>query len=115
VGKVFLEFPTSTPWERVLAVEKDLYLERREFTNEPNPILHLSVGNKSLRSYAEIQVITVLSDVNNNTFAASQTIVDGLEPNSRKEIYFTWPKPFSAEPSYVDSSWRVNAFKLNRP
>jgi hypothetical protein len=115
VGKVFLEFPTSTPWERVSPVEKDLYIERREFSNEPRPILHLSVGNSSLLPYSDIQVVTVLSDINNNTFAASKTIVDSLGSNSRKEVYFTWPRPFSAEPSYVDSYWRVNAFSLSQP
>ncbi|HRZ30220.1 MAG TPA: hypothetical protein P5274_00910 [Candidatus Paceibacterota bacterium] len=115
VGKVFLEFPTSTPWERVESVEKDIYTERREFTNEPRPTLHLSVGNSSLRSYNDIQVVTVLSDINNNTLAASKTIVDSLGPNSRQEVYFTWPRPFLIEPSYIDAYWRVNAFNLNQP
>lgn len=112
--KVFLEFPTSTPWEKVSSVEKDIYIERREFTNLPKPILHISVGNKSLRSYSNTQVITVLSDVNNNAFAASKTIIDRLEPNTQQESYFTWPSPFLSDPSYIDSYWRVNAFNLGK-
>ncbi len=112
--KVFLEFPTSTPWEKVSPVEKDIYTERREFINEPKPLLHISVGNNSLRSYSNIEVVTVLSDVNNNAFAASKTIVDRLEPNTRQETYFTWPHSFLAEPSYIDSYWRVNTFNLDK-
>jgi hypothetical protein len=111
--KVFLEFPTSTPWEKVAPIPKDLYVERRDFVNEPKPVLRLSVDNSSLKTYADIQVTTVLADINNNVFGASRTTIDRLAPNTRQEIYFTWPETFSLAPSTIDSYWRVNAFDLN--
>ncbi len=114
VGKVFVEFPTSTPWEKAAPVAKDIFIERREFANEPKPVLHLSVGNSSLKTIRDISIITVLSDINNNAFAASETKLDAVEPNSRQETYFTWPEPFSGDPSYVESYWRVNSFNPNK-
>lgn len=114
VKKAFLEFPTSTPWETINPVAKDILVERREFTNEPKAVLHLSVNNRSLKAIQDIFLITVLSDINNNAFAASQTKIDSLGPNSRQETYFTWPNPFLSEPSHVESYWRVNSFNLNK-
>lgn len=114
VRKAFLEFPTSTPWETVSPVAKDILIERREFTNTPKPVLHLSVSNSSLRAIKDIFILTVLSDINNNAFAASQTKIDSLEPNSRQETYFTWPISFPSDPSYIESYWRINSFNINK-
>ena len=114
VSKAFLEFPTSTPWENILPVEKSISIEKRDFVNSPKPVLHLSVQNSSLVTLSNIQVVTVLSDINNNVFAASQTVVDKLGPGGSQDAYLTWPTPFLSDPSYIDSSWRVNAFNLSK-
>jgi hypothetical protein len=114
VGKAFLEFPTSTPWETISPVAKDILIERREFTNTPKPVLHLSISNSSLKVIKDISVITVLSDINNNAFAASQTKIDNLEPSSRQETYFTWLTPFISDPSYIESYWRINTFNFTK-
>lgn len=112
--KAFLEFSTSSVWEKITPIENDIYIERREFSNEPKPLLHLSVGNKGQNDLSNIKVITVLSDINNNVFAASATVVDKLLPNTRQEAYFTWLTPFASDPSYIDSIWRINSFKSGK-
>lgn len=114
IKTAFLEFPTETPWENISPVPKDISLERRDFSNEPKPTLRLSVSNNSLKKIKDISVITVLSDINGNAFAASETRVDSLAPNSSTDLYFTWPEPFPSEPSYVESYWRLNSFGLGR-
>jgi len=111
VGKAFIEFLTPT-WERAKTVPKTIYLEKINFTNTPKPQLHYTVTNGGLKVASNLQISTLLSDINGNSFAASATKIDKLEPNGKQDVYFTWPVPLVADPTYIDTYWRLNTFTL---
>lgn len=110
--RAFIEFSTQTIWERIGHISKNIYLEKKDFINEPKPTLRLSVSNDGLQTVGPIQILAVLSDINGNALAASATNIDVLDPNSQQETYFTWPTAFSENPSFIETSWRLNAFAL---
>jgi hypothetical protein len=112
VKRAFLELSDQVVWEKVASLPKNIFLEKKSFVNEPKPVLDLLVSNDGLQMLKNIQVLAVLADANGNTFAASETMVDTLEPNSQQEAYFAWPTSFAEEPSFVDTYWRLNAFTL---
>lgn len=108
--RAFLEFSSDIVWEKVEPISKDLYVERKDFINEPQPILHLSVGNRRLELVRNVRVLAVLADINGNVLATSATVVDEIGPNGIQEVYLTWPTPLSLEPTSIDAYWRLNAF-----
>lgn len=111
--KAFLEFADKIIWEKAEPIGKDLYIERRDFVNEPQPILHLLIGNKRLELVRNVRIISVLSDINGNALASSATLVDEIGPNSAQDVYLTWPKPLELAPTFIDSYWRLSTF-VNR-
>lgn len=113
IKKAFLEFSPDLAWERAKSLSKDISLERKNYTNTPKPSLRLVAHNDGLQTIKDIQILTVLSDINSNAFAASATVIDKLEPSSQKDAYFTWPTPFVDDPVTVDSYWRINTFLDN--
>lgn len=110
--KAFLEFSTPFEWEKAEPMPRTIYLEKKGFVNTPKPELHYTVTNGGLRTVSDLQLTVLLSDINNNSFAASATKIDKLEPNAKQEIYFTWPTTFANEPTYIDTYWRLNTFTL---
>ncbi len=111
--KAFLEFPNKIVWEKAEPINKDIYIERRDFINEPQPVLHLLLGNKRLELVRNVRVVSVLSDINGNVLASSATVVDEIGPSSAQDVYLTWPKPLATEPTFIDSYWRLSTF-VNR-
>jgi hypothetical protein len=110
--KAFLEIEEYPIWEKISSVPRIISIERISFLNEPYPILRLKVKNDSFDNYKEIKINTILSDINQNAFAASSTFVDSLLAGESQEIFMTWPDSFIIEPSYIDNYWRINAFDL---
>lgn len=78
-------------------------LSREEFS----PRLDALVENRSLERVSNIDLVAVLSDGNGNTFAASRTFIESLEPNESIPIIFTWPRPFNAKVAQMDILTRV--------
>ena len=110
--KAFIEIQESPAWEKTPTVPRVISIERIGFNNEPFPTLHLNVKNNSFDNYRQIKISSVLSDQNQNAFAASATFIDELLAGEKKEVFLTWPKSFEVEPSYVDNFWRINSFDL---
>lgn len=110
--KAFVEIEEYPIWEKVAAVPRIISIERLSFSNLPYPVLRLKVKNDSFDNYKDIKVNTVLSDINQNAFAASATFVDSLLAGESEEVFMTWPSSFESEPSYTDNYWRINAFDL---
>ncbi len=111
--KAFVELEEYPVWEKISPVPRIISIERVGFANEPYPVLRLKVKNDSFDNYRDIKINTVLSDTNQNAFAASGTFVEDLLAGESQEVFLTWPNSFVAEPSYTDSYWRINAFDLN--
>lgn len=106
-----INFSPSAVWEKALAVPKNILLERKDFSRQPTPHLSLQVENTSLNEIQNIKLYAVLSDVNGNAFAGSATVLDRLTGGEKKDVFFTWPKDFTEDPSFIDFGWRINGFE----
>ncbi len=109
-SKAVIQFLPGVIWEKASPVQKNIMLERKDFSRQPTPRLRLQVENTSLNEIQNIKVYTVLSDVNNNAFAGSATFLDKLVGGEKKDVFFAWPKDFTENPSFIDFAWRVNGF-----
>lgn len=60
------------------------------------PKLSATIKNNSLFTIPDINVIAILYDSSRNAVSASRTYVEALNPEESKDVYFTWPEPFSS-------------------
>jgi hypothetical protein len=59
-----------------------------------SPKLSATLKNNSLFTIPDMNVITILYDVNRNAISASRTFIDQFNPLQVADINFTWPEPF---------------------
>lgn len=110
IKTAFLTFDSNLAWEKAKLVPRNIYIERREFINKPYPRLHLRITNSSLNPINNIEVVSVLSDLNQTALGSSSTIIGQLKGGETKDVYMTWPEPFAITPSSFDTYWRVDTF-----
>jgi len=101
-ARAYLGFTGAPRWERSSSSLSVLTITDDNFVNAPTPVLKARLTNNSLNPVAKISVVVLLSDVEHNTFAASSTFVERLEPNGTADISFTWPSPFTNPPAFTD-------------
>lgn len=66
---------------------------------DSHPKLSGAVTNTSpLYTVANVNVIAVLYDANDNAVGASQTYLESLGPKEKQNVYFTWPGAFTEAP-----------------
>ncbi len=100
--RAFLDLIDTPIWRRSITEDKlDLSITDRQFTPTP-PLLKARLANNSLVPYRDLKITAVLSDSEQNAFAASATAVAELAPGEIKEISFSWPRSFVNEPIVID-------------
>lgn len=62
---------------------------------DAEPRLRAVVENTRIESARGVEVVATIFDSEGTPLTASQTIVDELPGQTRKEVYFTWPKPIA--------------------
>jgi len=108
--QAFLEFDKDLVWEKAQTVPKIITVERENFVETPRPQLKIRVTNQTLDILSDVKLTAVLSDADNNAFAASATLIDRLGPNESRLVFLTWPSSFTSPPSSFDFYWRLNSF-----
>jgi len=99
-GQVFIEFEKNFQWERTEKEKPPLVVSKKQFLNNPPfPRLIITLENKSVSVINNIDVAAVLYDKDKNAKGVSLTTVDSIAGESSQEVVFTWPQPFSEEPS----------------
>lgn len=84
---------------------------RKSFINDPAPRLGAVITNPGVVAFNDIEVLVLVAGNDENVFAASRTLVDRLNPNESRDIYFTWPTPFAEAPAVVTILPRLSAFR----
>ena len=81
---------------------------------DTKPRLGATITNTSqLYSLDNVDVIGILYDANDNAVGASQTIVQGLGPQTYAPVYFTWQQPFSSPAVRNEIITRYDVFSVN--
>lgn len=62
---------------------------------DSEPRLRAVIENTRIEGAAGVEVVATIFDSEGTPLTASQTIVDSLPGQTRKEIYFTWPEPIA--------------------
>lgn len=62
---------------------------------DSEPRLRAVVENTRIEAATGVEVVATIFDSEGTPLTASQTIVDSLPGQTRKEIYFTWPEPIA--------------------
>jgi len=102
VNRTLFDIYPDLYWQEVSQREPLIRASQRSFINEPFPRLVANVTNETVEDFPRVRVVVVLSDASGNAFAASATLVENLQRRSTREIVFTWPRPFSFNPTFVD-------------
>ena len=100
--RVALEFEKSPVWQRLEGPTPALSFTRKDFVNEPTPRLTTTIKNPSLQTINGLEVVAVLSDVEQNAVAASATYLEALAAGAEQELVFTWPEPLAAPVVFID-------------
>ncbi|MEK7596406.1 MAG: hypothetical protein AAB564_02585 [Patescibacteria group bacterium] len=95
-------------WVRIEKNPPNFSVEKKTFYKDPFPFLEVKVHNRSLTSFPEVYVNAVIYDKDNNVQAASQTVLDAVEPDALRFAFFTWQKPFEKEAEIIEIFLRAN-------
>lgn len=97
-------------WRRVKAdyVAPTVSVEDKQLSSDPFPRLSATLTNSGLKPLVGLEVIAVLSDIDDNVLAVSRTEVGALARNESKEASFTWPESFGKEAAIIDLYPRVH-------
>ncbi len=62
---------------------------------DASPRLRAVVENTSITTARDVEVVATIFDAEGKPVTASQTLVDELPGQERREVYFTWPEPIA--------------------
>lgn len=62
---------------------------------DASPRLRAVVENTTIAPARDVEVVATIFDAEGNPVTASQTLVDELPGQERREVYFTWPEPIA--------------------
>ena len=111
LNKVFVTF-TDINWQRVGRPAPNISVTRTNFETTPIPRITIAVTNNEVFDIQDVRVVAVLSDAENNAFTASATIIDNIKSKATVNAYFTWPVPFTTEPTFFNFYAQSNVFDL---
>jgi hypothetical protein len=102
--RAFLSFTEEPLWQRV---DTNIELPKLTVTNEKlegttGVTLKTDITNESLRSVSNIELAVLLYDEAGNVINVSESKIDQLSKDEKREVVFTWPefarsKVFSAD------------------
>ncbi|MCC7004854.1 hypothetical protein IT397_02975 [Candidatus Nomurabacteria bacterium] len=102
-GRIVFEFPENINWIKTQDDEKNISITSKVLSNEDvSPRINVSLSNESIKSYSSFEVVAIVYDSSDNAVGVSKTIVDSLPKNSKTNIVFTWPQPFSSKASRIE-------------
>lgn len=102
------EFIIQEPleWADSKVEASSIKTRKKEVVNEESSTkLNVSLENTGIVDYySEIDVLAVISDIKGNPLGVSKTYIKTFNPNSKKDISFTWPVSFSEQTKDICSS-----------
>lgn len=113
VSRAFLEYnedKTQEGWIRIgdMSKKPKLSVDNEKIVDGSTPRLYADIFNSSPYDIRNIEVSAVIYDEQDNAMAVSRTMLDVLMKDSKEQVVFTWPTPFSAKWKRVDVLPRID-------
>lgn len=97
----------SIAWERMKTDDPlEVTVARKDFEQEPHPIVHVDLINKSLFEEPILEVTAILDRKDGNAYAASRTIVENIQGGETRQLSFTWPISSFETPTNITLLYR---------
>ncbi len=92
-------FEESPVWEVSKRQNIPIIVKNKKLINaKTHPRLTATLLNDTVEDIFDIDVASVVYNSEDEPIAVSSTFVDIIERNSQKDIFFTWPAPFTSVP-----------------
>lgn len=96
-------FTGNPVWQKIDSKESDITAVSKNLINEDTkPKLLVAMSNATIKPIANIEVIAILYDQNNNAISFSRTKIDSIDADSTADIVFTWPEKFEQKVVRID-------------
>lgn len=87
-------------WQRGVFPEANLSVNNKGFSATGTaPSLEAEIINNEVHQVKDIKAFGLVYDSNENVIAASQTYIDNIPSQGKKQIFFVWTTPFSDIPN----------------
>lgn len=92
-AKATFEFTSAPNWFKSLDYLGGLAVVDKKYQEDDmSSSLEVTIENRSLLQYEDVQVSVVLYDIDGNAIGFSQTLIDSIAPKNGREIApYTWP------------------------
>jgi len=105
----FVDFDSDLEWLRLQPSQKPvLTVSSKQVSTSSQGEVRVDLINNSLNPVQDIELYVLVADENKNVFAVSATTLDEMATGEERELFFTWPTPFSKEPASVEILMRVD-------
>ncbi len=94
-----ISFDKSSVWKVMQYKNMSVLVKNKKLANVlTHPILTATLLNDSIDSLFNLNVVAVVYNSKDKPIAVSSTFVSTIGKNSQKNIFFTWPTPFTIAP-----------------
>jgi hypothetical protein len=93
-----VDFSLTSPavWVKQTSSENGLFTSQSVISQEnSSPRFSAVLTNSTVNQIKKVEAVGIVYDIEGNTIAFSRTIVELLNGNESRTIYFNWPEPFS--------------------
>lgn len=97
-------------WKYLDKKPPSLSIVKKDFTNNPAPVLKASLFNKEIFPVNNVYAAVILYDESGNAMGASVTRIDRVLGERSAEAIFTWRYSFLPSPSGSEVFFRINLF-----
>lgn len=111
-SKVIFEFTSDALWKNKENKEAGLTVLNESISREESsPRIDATVGNKTLQTISQIEVIAIAYGSDGNALGFSRTFIDRLGKEETQDIAFTWSEPFKSKVEKIEIIPRVYSKK----
>lgn len=97
------EFTSSPNWTKIQEDQTKPGVKNMAIKNEGGfTKLEAVLENLTLNQIQNVEVVSILFDVDGNAINSSRTIVDSIRKDSSESIIFTWPYEFADQVSKIE-------------
>jgi hypothetical protein len=107
--RTFFEFNTDIEWLKQESPVSDLRINEQKLVNqESSPRIEVEIENRGLQKIQNVEIFAIVYDMIDNATAGSKTFVETIEADSKRNLVFTWPAPFSVPAGRIEIIPRFN-------